>query len=195
MPLEQRRSETTSIFLINDWSDGQGSLEWKRFYDFSEPENAYISTKHNTWGLSGRYYYQFPNPDTQAKLIPANAIDKLKKLLPSINEAQELAKVQSLKDICGRWIAKQGTDLEELKDLLPPDLLKFVSFLKKQHSIRNSKDQKLQLSNDRMQIEEISESQTRHWKNIEMRSSQSFSKKGKTHLVSFSIKRRSCPCS
>eukprot|EP01118_Nematostelium_gracile_P013734 TRINITY_DN5221_c0_g1_i1.p1 TRINITY_DN5221_c0_g1~~TRINITY_DN5221_c0_g1_i1.p1 ORF type:complete len:239 (-),score=35.26 TRINITY_DN5221_c0_g1_i1:18-734(-) len=76
-----------------------------------------------------------------------------KKLLPSINEAQELAKVQSLKDICGRWIAKQGTDLEELKDLLPPDLLKFVSFLKKQHSIRNSKDQKLQLSNDRMQIE------------------------------------------
>jgi hypothetical protein len=153
MPLEQRRSEISSIFLINEWVDQQGSLDWKRFYDYSEPERRYISTKHNTWGLSGRYYYQFSNPDAEIKTIHAKKIDKLKVLLPSPNESEKLTEVPSLKDVCGKWFAKQETDLNTLTDQLPPDLLKFVSFLKKKHSVRDRKDRSHQQTVERMQVD------------------------------------------
>jgi len=133
--MERRRVEGKSIFLVNRWQDNQGSLEWKRFFDLDQEKHRYVSTKLNTFGLSGRYYYEFSTPDQEILTIECFKLEKFKNAIPFLQDKSKKEEIPSLKELCGRYIASHNTPNHTYIDNLPLELRKYLSFFKKRNNI------------------------------------------------------------
>jgi len=160
MPLEARKAETNSIYFVNKWEDGQGFIEWKRFFDYIDADNTFTSTRLNTDGLSGRYYFEFNKPDNEAKKVNAAKLEKLKDYIPLewriklMEQKPQVEAIPSLKHLVGQYLAEHGPPAASLDSHLPGETRKFVSSLQKRFTVPDRQDRPvMDIDEDNMEVE------------------------------------------